>query len=661
MIIIDDVIIREYDIDGFMYRADKEQMFACFDIETTLLDLPGEEYPQAIMYIWQFCIGNNNWRDIYIGRCWEDFKLLVSEIADLYHLGGKYNLLPCYVHNLGYEFQWLRSVFKITDMFAVKTRVPVRFTADDAFSFRCSYRLSNMSLAKLCKQENAKHGKRTRFDYNKKRFPDTPLSDDELIYCVDDVLGLHESICSLMTGENDTLRTIPFTSTGYVRREAREKVLSNPKNKMQVKDMELTPDDYFLCKAAARGGNTHCFYEYAGQILEDIYSDDLASSYPHQMVTKDFPVGAWCDDRSKDIIADACNLLHVVFYDLLLNKNITVPYIARGKCQHCGGVIEDNGRILKADYAEMVITEIDFDIIKRQYQYSDLVWVAHKVAEKGKLCDEYRDFVKYMFEQKCRLKKADPYFYAKYKNKINALFGMMLTDITRPEIMYSEDTWKELYSDCAVLLKEYYDNRKTFLNYQQGIYVTANARAALQAGLDRVGLNAVYCDTDSIKHFENMQDVFNDMNKQIIAFNIANGWPGVTVDGKTYHCGIWEHDEEYSRFITWGAKKYAYEYKRPEDHGGHKYGVTVAGLNKEKGAAVLEKEGLEAFDLDRVFNEQESGRLTAHYNDLIRWEQLTYKGHKIELTSNIALLPTTYTLGITANYEQLIKNEIVWR
>ena len=152
-----------------------------------------------------------------------------------------------------------------------------------------------------------------------------------------------------------------------------------------------------------------------------------------------------------------------------------------------------------------------------------------------------------------------------------------------------------------------------------------------------------------------------DMNKQIIAFNIKNGWPGVTVDGKTYHCGIWERDEEYSRFITWGAKKYAYEYKRPEDHGGHKYGVTVAGLNKEKGAAVLEKEGLEAFDLDRVFNEQESGRLTAHYNDLIRWEQLTYKGHKIELTSNIALLPTTYTLGITANYEQLIKNEIVWR
>ena len=659
MIIIDDIIIREYDIDGFMYRKDREGMFACFDIETSLLDIPGEEQKQGIMYIWQFCIGNERWRDIYIGRTWQDFKYLVAEIAELYHFGGKYNLLPVYVHNLAYEFQWLRSVLTITDMFALKVRVPVRFTGDDAFSFRCSYRLSNMGLAKFCEQEKAQHGKRSGYDYSKIRYPDTELTEEELLYCVDDVLGLHESISNLLFKEGDTLRSMPYTSTGYVRRDAREKVLANPDNRAKVLDMALTPDDYFLCKAAARGGNTHCFYEYAGQILEDVYSHDIASSYPRQMVTKLFPVGAWVDDRRKAIIPDAANLIHIVFYKLRLKAGVTVPYIARGKCQHCGGVLEDNGRILSADYAEMVITEIDYDIICRQYTFDEPIWIAHKVAEIGFLCDEYREFIKYMFEQKCKLKKADPYFYAKYKNKINALFGMMLTDITRAEILYDGE-WKESFGDCAELLKEYYNNKKSFLNYQQGIYVTAHARADLQAGLDLVGKNAIYCDTDSIKHFLKLLELFASLNAGIIAHNEECGWHGVEVDGRTYHCGIWESDEEYKRFITWGSKKYAYEYARPEEHGGHKFGTTVAGLNKQKGAEVLEREGLEAFDLNKIFKEEESGRLTAHYNDAVRWEQMEINGHKIELTSNIALLPTTYTLNITADYKALIDGEMEW-
>ncbi len=661
MIILNDLIIREYDVDGFKYHADRDGMFGTFDIETSLVDIPGEEYPQGIMYIWQFCIGNNNWRDIYIGRTWEDFKLLVGEIADLYHFGGsKYNLLPCYIHNAAYEFQWLRSVFTITDMFAIKTRIPVRFTADDAFSFRCSYKLTNMSLGKFCKQENVEHGKQTGYDYSVIRYPDTALTDDELLYCVDDVVGLHEALCNMMSSENDTIKSLPYTSTGFVRREARSKVLQNPKNRTQVKDMALTEQEYFLCKAAARGGNTHCFYEYAGQILHNIYSDDLASSYPHQMVTKLFPVGAWCDERDKRIIPGVANLIHVIFYNLKLKKGVTVPYIARGKCQHCGGVYEDNGRILKADYAELVITEIDYDIIVRQYTFSEITWIAHKVAEKGFLCDEYRDFIKYMFEQKCRLKTADPYFYAKYKNKINALFGMMLTDITRAEILYTDGEWKEVFGSCADLLEQYYNNRNSFLNYQQGIYVTANARAALQEGLDAVGLNAVYCDTDSIKHYEDLRELFDHMNEKIIQHNIECNWAGVVVDGTTYHCGVWERDEEYKEFITWGAKKYAYEYMHPEDHDGKKFGVTVAGLNKEKGAAVLEREGLKAFDIDKVFEEEESGRLTAHYNDAIRWERVEINGHVIELTSNVALLPTTYKLGITADYKSLIEGELIW-
>ena len=103
----------------------------------------------------------------------------------------------------------MRSVFNITDMFAVKKRVPLKFDVDYGFTFRCSYKLSNMALGKFCEEELAQHGKLKGFDYLKKRYPDTKLTNRELLYCVDDVLGLHESVSHLMLANGDTLSTIP--------------------------------------------------------------------------------------------------------------------------------------------------------------------------------------------------------------------------------------------------------------------------------------------------------------------------------------------------------------------------------------------------------------------------------------------------------------------
>lgn len=656
MITIDGIKIKEYPYDNFTKIATRKSVYSTFDIETSLLYDDRWEYPQAVMYIWQWCIGTPEKRQVYIGRTWAAFRDFINDLADAYRLGGRYRLMPVYVHNLPYEFQWLRSVGVISDMFALKKRVPVRFTFNDCFSFRCSYKLSNMSLAKFCKQENAAHGKRTGYDYSKIRYSDMPLDDDEMLYCIDDVLGLHESIASIMKHEDDTLTSIPYTSTGYVRREARSAVQKNKENRKQFEKMQLCTDDYFLCKAAARGGNTHACYNYAGRILDDITSHDKASSYPHQMVTKLFPVSAWMDDRAREMVQGAANLAHIVMYDVILKLGVTIPYIAHGKCLHKGGVIDDNGRVLKADFLEMVITDIDFDIIQKQYNYSSIDWISHKVAEYGYLSREFRDLIKHMFEQKCKLKKSDPYFYAKYKNKINAMFGMMLTDITRPEIIYFDGEWREAFKECSDALLEYYHNKKSFLNYQQGLFVTANARRALQVAIDAVGADAIYCDTDSVKHFEAHTQTFDELNAIILADNVNAGWPPVVVDGKEYSCGVWELDEEYKRFITYGAKKYAYEYAHPDQHGGKKYGITVAGLNKEKGAAVLEKEGLEAFHPDKIFTQAEAGRLTAHYNDDIQLIETEHGGHKIELTSNVALIPTMYTLDITSAYADLLNN-----
>lgn len=691
----DSIIVREYPNDEYLahkcvsVESGYLSIFGTLDIETT--NITYGEKVIAIMYIWQVCIGDleGKQRDIYTGRTWRDLIDLLAIIADKFKCNSKRKIV-LYVHNLAFEFQFLRSLLYIEKMFAVKKRVPLKFVGNECFEFRCSYKLTNMSLAKFCEAENVKHGKRTGFDYLKERYPDTTLSDFDLLYAIDDVLGLHEAICHKLKMDKDTLATVPLTSTGYVRREARERVRSNRANIYAFKDSALSEYEYKLCKAATRGGNTHANVLYSGEVLgEDIehapavmLSRDKKSSYPFEMVVSDYPTGKFLHDapaRGLDLLSPILDngdaaIAHVVFYNLRLKPRVYFPYIAKNKCQQMPPKANadywyDNGRVIKAPLVRCVINEIDARIIDAQYTYDAVDIVDIIRTAKAPLCKEYRDYVLELFKMKCELEDQDAYYYAKFKNRINALFGMMLTDVSRTEIAYTANDWAEDAPAVAQSLAKYYKSFRSFLSYQHGLWVTSNARWSLQQGLDAVGIDGVYTDTDSVKYIGNHDAEFNALNAEIIERSKSRGVMPVTVRGRTSILGVWEEDAAYSAFITHGAKKYAYRYSdddcnKPSKRG--HLGVTVAGLNKTKAVAYLEtKGGLKAFDAGRYsadgysvgleFGELDSGRLEAKYDDIVRYERTTYKGHEIEITSNVALVPTTYTLGITKEYADLIE------
>lgn len=683
------IIVNEYPKDPIIWQKCVSltdgylSIFGTFDIETTNFKILDSTH--AVMYIWQVCIGDphGKQRDVYVGRRWSDFRSFLAEIAKHYKLCSKRQFL-FYIHNSGFEFQFMRSVFNITDMFAVKKRVPLKFDVDYGFTFRCSYKLSNMALGKFCEEELAQHGKLKGFNYLKKRYPDTKLTNRELLYCVDDVLGLHESVSHLMLANGDTLSTIPNTSTGYIRRDAREHVLENPKNYFHLRDNQLTVNQYVLCKSAGRGGNTHTNPLYSGQLIgvdevgapTVMWGYDIKSSYPYEMVSNPYyPMGKFTPERCKYFVKDAANIVHIILYDVKLKSGVYFPYIAKSKCEdlprkYGSEYLFDNGRVLRAPWLRMCITSIDWEIIKRQYDFSDNYTIIEQyVADYGYLCKEYRDYVWELFKTKCKLETGDPYFYAKFKNKINGCFGMIMTDITREDIIYNNNEWG---SDCPPLvtsLAKYYSNRKSFLEYQHGLFVTANARASLQQGLDAVGIDGVYCDTDSVKALGNHDEKFNALNVDRLKQLENAGYGIITIGDKSYTLGMWETDTAYSAFISHGAKKYAYRYSNDPVNKPKKrdtIGVTVAGLSKDLGAAYLEKNGgLSAFNVGEwdnhkrtkgtLFDEFNSGRLKATYNDDIVYKEVTINGHLCELTSNVALLPTRYELGITEEYAALLE------
>ena len=165
---------------GTRARRVYKDVVCAFDTETSYL----KEVDAQCLYIWQFQLDEAL---TIIGRTWKEF-LQFAEGINAVLPDGVY--LVTYVHNLSYEFQFMRSLFNIApdDVFVVKSRRVLKWLCG-RFEFRCSYLQSNMNLNAFTKKFNVKHQKLSgaEFDYKKVRYPDTELTPRELEYCVNDV------------------------------------------------------------------------------------------------------------------------------------------------------------------------------------------------------------------------------------------------------------------------------------------------------------------------------------------------------------------------------------------------------------------------------------------------------------------------------------------
>lgn len=403
----------EKEKNKYKNKPDYADIVCAFDIETTNID----DIQQSIMYIWQFQIG----LDItIIGRTWDEFKSFMNKLDDILDE----LTLVIYVHNLSFEWQWLKSILHIDKVFAMDDRKVLYFISNN-FEFRCSYLHSNMNLDKFVEKMGAKHKKIKGFDYNKKRYSWTELSKRELLYCINDVLALVEAIYNEMEKDHDNLYSICYTSTGYVRREFKKVMIP-----MQKEIRKMLPDLEIFegLRACFRGGNTHAHRGNAGRIIHNVYSYDISSSYPSVMLTEEYPTKFTKQDPKKLWLAlkhnRAC-LMHIQLANVrLIDNNFGCPYLAVGKCNNIINALEDNGRILSCDSLNCWINEIDLKILLMEYDF-DYEILKLYTAPKKKLPEAFRKLLFGMYEKKTLLKGGDDeYAYTKYKNMINSVYGM---------------------------------------------------------------------------------------------------------------------------------------------------------------------------------------------------------------------------------------------
>lgn len=633
-------------------RVKYKDIITAFDIETTrLMDIE-----QSVMYVWQWQFDEDY---TVVGRTWEEFAAFQRKILKILDD----SVLVVFVHNLSYEFQFLRGIYQFSpdEVFAIKSRKVLKCNMHGCFEFRCSYIHSNMNLDTYTKKMGVKHKKLTgTFNYEKIRYPWTELSTDELAYCVHDVQGLVEAIKIEMEHDGDNLYTFPLTSTGYVRRDAK-KAMSNVSFgfvKNQLPDYEI----YKMLREAFRGGNTHANRYYANYTLHNVHSADRSSSYPDVMCTCKFPIGEFYrlgDLPYKDVVKliekrNKALIMRVAITGIYLTRiDWGCPYLSISKCRHIENALEDNGRILSADYIETTLTDIDLRIVLQEYSFTDIRFFDVASSRYGYLPTPLISTICQYYHYKTELKNVpgQELLYMKSKNKLNSLYGMCAQDPVKQSILFINNDFQEQNEEEAKLLLEH--NKKAFLAYQWGVWVTAWARYRLEEGIllahgdieNPDSPQFVYCDTDSVKYLGDID--LTVFNRQRIIDSKRSGAYATDPAGITHYMGVYEKEHDMCEFRTMGAKKYVFR-ETLED----KLICTIAGVSKSLGGKELESNGgITAFHEGFTF--EQAGGLEAVYNDDV--DKVIYiEGHSLHITANVVLRPSTYTLGLSADYKRLL-------
>lgn len=657
-----------------------------FDIETSSTYIDNEKF--ATMYIWQFGINGV----VILGRTWWQFLVLLDKLVDYYKLNINRRIL-CYVHNLGYEFQFIREWIKWKEVFAPKKRRPLIALSEMGIEFRCSLLLSNYALANIHLNKYKIEKMVGDLDYSKIRTPITPITEKELGYCINDVKVVMSYIQEKIELEGD-ISKIPLTNTGNVRRFVKNRVFGDSYNGRDSKRIRRryndlmsnlriqTKEEYYQLKRAFAGGFTHAAVQYSRQILEEedvgeIGSMDLASSYPYVCVAEYFPMSGVIEEydslSSFDYFKKLLKKYCVIFDAKITGLKPLFEYenmLSASKCIFTGKHSENNGRVISAEELFTTFTELDFDTFLKFYDFDTIRIYNVKCYRRGYLPKDLILAILDLYEAKTTLKGVEgrEIDYMVSKNMINSCYGMMVTNIVRNELDYDGEWIERKLTDESAIsqLKTYNNDWTRFLFYAWGVYVTAHARHNLFSAILEFGEDFVYADTDSIKglNFKKHEkwikdyndDVFLKLVKMCLYYGINfDKCRPKTIKGINKLIGVWEIEESYSKFKTIGAKRYIYEYKSTG-----KLGLTCAGVSKKQALEyLLEKNNnsnfaaMVEFDWGLYLPAGKGGKMSVTYIDKEKdCELVDYLGipYKCYEKSFVHMEQGSYYLSLTKEY-----------
>ena len=384
--VLKEILEIEYTTIKTNKKVEYINLEVAFDIESTSTYInPDEKF--SFMYLWTIGFKDSNY--VYHGRTWQEFIELIQSLSVFFNLSPSRRLV-IYVHNLGYEFQFMRKYLEWEEVFSVEARKPIKAVTTSGIEFRCSYILSGFSLDRLSKNlVSHKIEKLTgNLDYSLIRHSETVLTMEEIDYAINDVVIVLYYINEQMDYYKD-ISKIPMTNTGRVRRFVRDRCYYSDKSHKKtskgkyfryrrlMEDLTLDSKTYKMLTRAFMGGFTHANANYTGKVLENVTSIDFNSSYPAVMLSEQFPMSKaipteLTEEKDFHYYRKRFCLLFDVQFTGLIAKIPQENYISASKCWRLEGALINNGRVQKADVLATTITEVDFEIIEQCYEWEKM-------------------------------------------------------------------------------------------------------------------------------------------------------------------------------------------------------------------------------------------------------------------------------------------------
>lgn len=683
-----------------VYKRQEEYYFnipVSFDIEVSSFK-DEEENKQACMYAYVLGLYGR----VFVGRNWNSF-IKMYELLISYFKPNQKEKLIIYVHNLSYEFQFIRKRFEWLNVFALDTRQVCYATTKDGVQFRCSYILSGYSLKKV--GENLQKYKISKLsgDLNYKliRHSKTPLTSQEWCYIFNDGSVVLAYIMESIETNKNSIAKIPLTNTGYVRRYIRNncyyeasshKVSKEHKYsyyRKMMKTLSLSVEEYKLARLAYQGGFTHANALWQGDIIDNVTSMDFTSSYPSVIILEDkFPMSKGVEVHPTTIeefnkyVRCYCCTMELEFHNLKAKPRVPDHPLS---FSHCYGMsknhINDNGRVVQAESFVTYLTEIDFNIIKEYYTFEEFKVRKMFIYRRGYLPYNFVKGVIKLYKDKTSLKGVNgkEVEYLHSKGMLNATYGMMVTDIARDTIKYSDDEWSSEEPVLEEVIEKYNTSQSRFTFYLWGVYVSALARRNLFNGISNLGTDYIYSDTDSVKfiNYEQHKAYFDSYNNMIQdKINKASQHFGIpitdlaplTIKNESKPIGVWDFDGSYKKFTTLGAKRYCSIDEENKLH------ITISGVSKSDGQDYLMRKYQTSENAIKHFNEslnfpshyiynneeyEGSGKnIHTYIDDTISGEVTDYLGVKSKYLerSSVYMEATSYDMSIGEEYAFYLKD-----
>ena len=678
--------------------------------------------PVSVMYVWQCAIENGKNVDVYMGRTWDDFKDFIESLEDVitniicfgtvkisdtdkdakkWMLQSKCVAIPTlhfYVHNLGFEMQFLRNVFKIENVFARTARKPMKFEIKTKYlklQFHDTMCLTQKSLDDWAKDAELKTKKlKGNLDYLKIRNSKTPLSKLEIDYCINDVVLMVEGLQKYRKKYGNKLTNIPMTQTGEVRLVCQ--------NKISGVNQKWAEDCYFIDKSysfdffnrlvtAFAGGWTHANQRFSGKLQgmrvrkKPIVCYDFASSYPSVMTSSKFPVSKFrkIDEQRLNYLetldldeSDYRYLVMVKFTNI--RSKVWNTYFSSSKCVNISDdAILDNGKVVAAETMTVFITDYDYDTIKKSYDYETAEILEAYEADADYLPIEFIMTVLDYFRQKTALKgTGNESAYVAAKQFINSIYGCCVLRILIDEITFNaKDGWgkikvEDLDFDKLMSIPDDYRKMerqiaKQFTTYQIGVWIPAIARHRLFDAVLHLDDKTIYCDTDSIKGYFDDSDIawFDDYNKYISSlqekvakhYNFSvDLYSPLSSKNEKKQLGIFEREHDCIDFKALRAKVYACKCWDDKEND-YVIKTTIAGLPKSSGVKLIK----DVDDLDEgvFWTPKKSEKLCRHYienQDITIWTDEFGNVEKHDEKYGIMLEPIGFNMGIAEEYQRLL-------